>query len=310
MKNISEMPVMGIGTWQSDPEKLYNAIVTAVEYGYRHIDCAYIYDNEKIVGEAIDHLIKKGTVTRSELWITSKLWNSFHKRSQILGAIETSLTDLRTDYLDLYLVHWPIALKEGVKFPTTRNDFYTLEQVPLAETWSGMEDCFESKLSRNIGVSNFSMKKLDGLAATWNVPAQVNQVEMNPYLQQKELLKYCQSNDIKVTAYSPLGKGNVARQNNLNLFEDAVIKDVAQRNKCTVSQVLLKWAIQKNITVIPKSVTPERIRENFDALKVTLAPADMALIDTLDKHNRISYGGVFMVDNGPYTYENIWDEQK
>lgn len=302
------MPVIGIGTWKSDPEKLYNAIVEAVRCGYRHIDCAYIYQNEEIVGEALENLIRSGEVRREELWITSKLWNSFHKRKDALPAIELSLKNLRLDYLDLYLVHWPVALKEGVLFPESAADMYSLEEVPLSETWIGMEECLNRGLAKHIGVSNFNVEKLERLMETAAVVPEVNQVELNPYLQQPELVGYCKKNNICITAYSPLGKGDTARQDGLNLFRDPVLTEIAERNKCTVSQVLLKWGMQRGFVEIPKSVTPERIKENFDSLDITLSDDEMMRISTLDKNNRISFGGVFFKEGGPYTYDSIWND--
>ncbi len=308
--NGDRMPMLGIGTWQSDPEKLYDAIVEAVKYGYRHIDCAYIYQNEAIVGRALKHLFDTGTVRREELWITSKLWNASHRREQALPAIRKSLELLGLEYLDLYLIHWPVALRAGTLFPESAADFVPLDEVPLAETWQGMEDCFEAGLTRHIGVSNFSVNKLGALLDTCRIRPENNQIELNPYLQQPALVDYCREQKIGVTAFSPLGKGNVARRNDLNLYEDPVIRAIAAERGCTVSQVLLKWAIQKGITVIPKSVTPARIRENYDAIRVTLTAADVAAIDRLDKHNRISFGGLWLIEGSPYTYESLWDEKE
>lgn len=301
--------MLGIGTWQSDPKKLYDAIVEAVKYGYRHIDCAYIYENEEIVGRALRHLFDTGVVKREDLWITSKLWNACHRREQALPAIRTSLANLGLDYLDMYLIHWPVAFHEGVKFPESVEDVISLDEIPLSETWKGMEDCHKAGLTRHIGVSNFSAKKIAGILEGCEIRPENNQVELNPYLQQKSLTEYCFEENICVTAFSPLGKGNVARQNDLNLYEEPVIRRIAEEQHCTVSQVLLKWAIQKGIVVIPKSVTPSRIRENFDAVKVALTTDDVAAIDRLDKRNRISYGAAWLMEGSPYTYENLWDEQ-
>lgn len=307
-QNGDQMPVLGIGTWQSDPEKLYDAIIEAVKYGYRHIDCAYIYQNEDIVGRALKHLFETGVVKREDLWITSKLWNACHRREQALPAIKESLNNLGIEYLDMYLIHWPVAFRPGVKFPESAADIVSLEEIPLAETWKGMEECHKAGLTRHIGVSNFSVKKLKALKEGADIQPENNQVEMNPYLQQQELFEYCFAEGICVTAFSPLGKGNVARQNDLNLYEDPVIKNIAAEQNCTVSQVLLKWAVQKGIVVIPKSVTASRIRENFDAMKVNLTVEDMERIATLDKNNRISYGAAWLIEGSPYTYDNLWDE--
>lgn len=305
--NGDRMPMLGIGTWQSDPEKLYDAIVEAVRCGYRHIDCAYIYQNEQIVGRALHDLFEAGVVTREELWITSKLWNSAHRREQALPAIRRSLELLGLDYLDMYLIHWPVVLKEGVLFPKTADDFMTLDEVPLQETWQGMEDCLKAGLTRHIGVSNFSIRKLAALLKTCEIRPENNQVELNPYLQQPGLVDYCRRENICVTAFSPLGKGNVAKVNDLNMYEDSVIATIASQHVCTISQVLLRWAIQKGIVVIPKSVTPARIRENFDAIHVRLTEEEMARIDSLDKNNRISFGTPWLLEGSPYTLENLWD---
>ena len=305
--NGDRMPVMGIGTWRSDPEKVYDAIVEAVKYGYRHIDCAYIYRNEAIVGQALEHVFKSGLARREDIWVTSKLWNSFHKRKQAIPAIENTLKDLRLDYLDLYLIHWPVALKEGILFPEKPEDCYTLGEVPLEETWKGMEDCLDVGLTRHIGVSNFSISKMETVIASAHIKPEVNQIEVNPYMQQRETVKFCRDNGICVTAYSPLGKGDIARERGLNLFRDPLIIDIAKRRKCTVPQVLLRWALQKGLVVIPKSVTPSRIRENFDAVDVHLTDVDMMEITTLDKENRISTGNAFLLPGGPYTGETLWE---
>ena len=309
-QNGDRMPMLGIGTWQSDPAKLYEAIVEAVKYGYRHIDCAYIYENEEIVGRALRHLFDTGVVRREELWITSKLWNACHRREQALPAIRRSLELLGLDYLDMYLIHWPVVFREGTKFPESVADILSLDEIPLAETWRGMEDCHDAGLARHIGVSNFSVRKLQGILSDCRIRPENNQVEMNPYLQQPALRDYCQRENICVTAFSPLGKGDVARQNDLNLYADPVIRSIAAERGCTITQVLLAWAIQRGIVVIPKSVTPSRIRENFDTIRVTLTETDLAAIDGLDKHNRISWGGLWIIEGSPYTYENLWDEQQ
>jgi alcohol dehydrogenase (NADP+) len=284
--------------------------VEAVRYGYRHIDCAYIYQNEAIVGRALRHLFDEGTVRRDELWVTSKLWNASHRREQAIPAVRKSLEWLGLDYLDLYLIHWPVALKAGTLFPESPADFVPPEEIPLAQTWQGMEDCLREGFTRHIGVSNFTAGKLSALLETCRIRPENNQVELNPYLQQPALVEYCFEQRIGVTAYSPLGKGNVARRNDLNLFEDPVIRAIAAKQGCTVSQVMLKWAIDKGIAVIPKSVTPERIRENYDAIRVALTTDDTAAIDRLDRHNRISFGGLWLVEGSPYTYRSLWEEDE
>ncbi|MDR0954076.1 MAG: aldo/keto reductase [Rikenellaceae bacterium] len=304
-ENGDRMPLLGLGTWQSEPEKLYEAVLTAVRAGYRHIDCAYVYQNEEAVGRALKYLIDNGEVRREELWITSKLWNSFHRREQVIPALRHTLASLQLDYLDMYLVHWPLVFCEGVMFPQSVADLVSLSEIPIAQTWSGMEEAHREKLTRHIGVSNFSIKKLKELLATCAVRPENNQIELNPYLQQPALVDYCLAENIAVTAFSPLGKGDQAFKDGLNLYRDPVIVRTAQEQHATPAQVLLRWAIQKGIAVIPKSVTPSRIRENFEAVNLVLTTDQMAAIDRLDRHHRMSGGWNY---GGEFTLANLWDE--
>jgi alcohol dehydrogenase (NADP+) len=304
-ENGDRMPLLGLGTWQSEPEKLFEAVLTAVRAGYRHIDCAYVYQNEEAVGRALKYLIDNGEVRREELWITSKLWNSFHRREQVIPALRHTLASLQLDYLDMYLVHWPLAFREGVLFPQSVADLVSLSEIPISETWSGMEEAHREKLTRHIGVSNFSIKKIKELLATCAVRPENNQIELNPYLQQPALVDYCFAENIAVTAFSPLGKGDQAFKDGLNLYRDPVIVRTAQEQHATPAQVLLRWAIQKGIAVIPKSVTPSRIHENFEAVNLVLTTDQMAAIDRLDRHHRMSGGWNY---GGEFTLANLWDE--
>jgi len=146
------MPALGLGTWKSDPGEVYKAVREAIKMGYRHIDCAMIYQNEAEIGQAFSDAFKDGDVKREELWITSKLWNNAHIKDDVQPALENTLKDLQLDYLDLYLIHWPVALKPGVGFPSSEDDFLSLKEVPTAVTWSGMEECKKVGLAKHIGV--------------------------------------------------------------------------------------------------------------------------------------------------------------
>jgi alcohol dehydrogenase (NADP+) len=288
---------IGLGTWKSTPGEVGAAVATAIELGYRHIDCASIYGNEAEIGVALEEC----GVPREELWITSKLWNSSHAAGDVRPALDKTLSDLRVDYLDLYLIHWPVAQKPGVVIPESGADFVSLDDIPVAETWGAMEAAADAGLARHIGVSNFSVLKLERLLADARIPPYMNQIEMHPYLQQPEMLAFCNAHDIKLTAYAPLGSENKA------LLEDATVGAVGIRNDCTPAQVLLAWGVQRGTSVIPKSVHRDRLAQNLAAGNVALSEDDMAELAALDRAHRFIDGTFWVHEGGPYTLDNLWD---
>jgi alcohol dehydrogenase (NADP+) len=310
--NGNPMPILGLGTWKSQPGEVYEAVKTALRLGYRHIDCARIYGNEAEVGQALAESFAEQVVTRSDLWVTSKLWNDSHAPEDVQSGLAASLTDLQLDYLDLFLIHWPVCIKKGEGFPLSKEKLVALEELPVGATWEGMEALVDQGLCRHIGVSNFSLTKLQSLVASARIKPEMNQVELHPYLQQTALLEYCQHQGIQMTAYSPLGSPD--RPDSLKaadepvLMADPIIGQIASRHGVSPAQVLISWAIHRGTAVIPKSVNPERIAQNLAAAEVSLSPADLQAIAQLDRHRRYVDGSIWVVEGGPYTLANLWDE--
>ena len=307
-QNNDAMPALGLGTWQAPRGEVGQAVREAIQIGYRHIDCAAIYGNEKEIGEALQAAFDTNEVRREELWITSKLWNTKHERSKVRPALEKTLTDLRLDYLDGYLIHWPVVLRDVVLH--VPDNFVPLEEMPIANTWLGMEEVLDAGLARHIGVSNFSIKKLEKLLETARHRPEVNQVEMHPLLAQNGLVAFCEAEKIHVTAYCPLGRpGSSDVPNNApDLLGNPVVTGIAEQHNCTPAQVVLAWAMERGTSPIPKSTNPQRLKENFAAQNVALTPTDMVAINALDRHYRYVDGTFWTRPGGPYTLENLWDE--
>jgi alcohol dehydrogenase (NADP+) len=305
------MPALGLGTWKSEPEEVNRAVRTAIEVGYRHIDCAAIYQNEEEVGRALADAFQAGDANREEVWITSKLWNDSHAPEEVRPALQTSLKKLQLDYLDLYLIHWPVALRHGTVLPRGPEDFLPLSEVPLESTWEAMLKVSEQGLVREVGVSNFSERKIEQVRnATGQTPA-VNQIELHPYLQQDALVEACEELGIAVTAYSPLGSPDSAammgRDDDLLLAQHPTIAQIAESHSATSGQVLIAWALARGTSVIPKSVHPGRIAENWGARDLTLTLADMTAIASLDRHQRMVDGRFWFVGE-TYSPQTLWDE--
>ena len=284
----SSMPIIGLGTWKSDPGKVGEAVTHALtECGYRHIDCAWIYGNEKEIGEAFNSVFGKGAVRREDVFVTSKLWNSFHAKSDVAKACKETLSNLRLDYLDLYLMHWGLPTPPEDTDPeediVDKEGFLVTTPIPIRETWGAMQELVKAGLVKAIGVSNFTGMMVLDLLSYAEIPPAVNQIELHPYLQQTRLVEFCQHEKIAVTAYSPLGRPGTGG----HLIHDPVIATVARQHNKTPAQVLLRWGIQRNTIVIPKSSTPERIRENIGILDFELSDADMQEIAGLDKNERL-----------------------
>lgn len=253
------MPQLGFGVYKVTNEEIKDAVTHALNAGYRSIDTAQFYDNEAGVGEAI----KESGIPREEIFVTTKVWNTHHGYDKALEAFEQSLTLLNLDYIDLYLVHWPMP----------KYDLYV-------ETYKALEKLYHDGRVRAIGVSNFHIVHLERLLAECEIKPVVNQVECHPYLQQKELKAFCKENDIVVEAWSPIAKGG-------EVLQDEIIKEIADKYGKSAAQVVLRWHMQEGTIAIPKSVTPSRIKENIDIFDFSLTDEEMEKIASLDRNHRI-----------------------
>uniref|UniRef100_A0A1Y1N6N7 NADP-dependent oxidoreductase domain-containing protein n=1 Tax=Photinus pyralis TaxID=7054 RepID=A0A1Y1N6N7_PHOPY len=290
LNNGLEIPIFGLGTWKSNPGEVTQAVEDAIDAGYRHIDCAFIYQNEKEIGVALAKKFKEGKIKREDIFVTSKLWNAFHSPHLVEGALRQSLQNLGLDYLDLYLIHWPIGFKEGGElFPIDADGKMQFSNVDYVDTWRAMEKLVQQGLVKSIGLSNFNKRQIEDILKVATIPPAMNQIECHPYLNQKKLIEFCKSKGIAITAYSPLGSPDRpwAKPEEPKLLDDEKLKEVAKKYGKTTAQVLIKYQIQRGIVTIPKSANKVRIQENFNIFDFELSADDMAYIDTFDCNGRI-----------------------
>lgn len=260
LSNNVTIPELGFGTWQTpDGDVAVASVKKALEVGYRHIDTAQGYKNEASVGQAI----KESSIPREELFLTTKLWNANHSYDLVMSSFEESLEKLQTDYIDLFLIHWPN--------PVAFRDNW---QTANAETWRAFEELYQAGKIKAIGVSNFLPHHFKELKKTATIFPMVNQIFLAPGELQEEVVTYCQEHDVLLEAYSPLGTGKI--------FDVPEMKALAEKHQKSIAQVALRWSLQHGFLPLPKSVTPSRIEENIHVFDFELSEEDMKTIDQLD----------------------------
>ncbi|XP_075131491.1 rho crystallin-like isoform X2 [Leptodactylus fuscus] len=293
----NSIPIIGLGTYASPdvPKSLgEEATKIAIDLGYRHIDCAYIYGNEVQIGSAIRAKIADGTVKREEIFYTGKLWCTFFSPELVRKGLEKSLQDLQLDYLDLYIMHWPFSLKPaGAEEPSNPDKPFVYDDVDFCATWEALEACKDAGLVKSIGVSNFNKRQLERLLSKPGLKHKpvCNQVECHVYLSQSKLQAYCSSKDIVLVAYSVLGSHRDKNWVDLStpvLLEDPVLASVAAKYNCSPAEVAMRFVLQKGIVVLAKSFSAARLKQNLGVFDFELKPEDMKTLEGLDKN--LHYG--------------------
>ncbi|KAL2840231.1 NADP-dependent oxidoreductase domain-containing protein [Aspergillus pseudodeflectus] len=301
-----DMPIVGFGLWKVNNDTCADQVYEAIKAGYRLFDGACDYGNEVEAGQGVARAIKEGIVKREDLFIVSKLWNSFHDGDRVEPIARKQLADWGVDYFDLYIVHFPISLKyvdPSVRYPPSWNSEagkVELGNATIQETWTAMESLVDKSLARSIGISNFSAQLLMDLLRYARVRPATLQIEHHPYLTQTRLVDYAQREGIAITAYSSFGPLSFLElqvtkaENTPPLFEHETIKSIAAKHGKTPAQVLLRWATQRNIAVIPKSNNPARLAQNLDVVGFDLESSEIEAISALDKGLRF---------NDPHNYD-------
>lgn len=285
-----KMPMVGLGTWKSATGEVTEAVKAAIDVGYRHIDCALVYGNEPEVGEGIKCKITDGTVKREDLFVVSKLWNAHHEPKDVRPMLQKSLSNLGLDYLDLYLIHWPVALKPGDEmFPRDADGNILYHQVPHMDIWRELEKCVDDGLVKSIGLSNFNSVQIQNILDNCRIKPSNLQVEIHPFFSQEKLVKFCHERGVTVTAYSPLGSPDRpwVKPGEPTLLDDPNVVAVAKKCNKSPAQVILRWLLQRDIIIIPKSITPSRIKENLEIIDFELSADDMKVIDGFNRDCRL-----------------------
>ncbi|XP_006820946.1 aldo-keto reductase family 1 member B1-like [Saccoglossus kowalevskii] len=285
LNNGLKMPKVGLGTWKSSPEAVREAVKSAIGAGYRHIDTASVYGNEKEIGNALKEVLNEGKVKREELFITTKLAQSQMDPEALRRNFEASYTNLQLDYIDLYLIHNPIGLKASVNDAVATGK-YAPDGVDYVDTWKILETFVDEGRVKSIGVSNFNDKQIERILKVAKYKPVVNQIELNPYFTRTKLVDRCQANGIVIIAYSSFGSLDRpwAKEGDANLLKDPTVLSLAEKHNKSSAQVLLRFAIDRGCLVIPKSVTPKRIQDNIEVFDFKLTADDINTLMSLNRN--------------------------
>ncbi len=316
LNNGSKMPAIGLGTFGSDHvsnDAVAQAVKTAIEMGYRHIDCASVYGNEAEIGQVLAETLASGTVSRDELWITSKLWNDKHAEEDVIASCQKSVADLQLDYLDLYLVHWPFPNfhAKGCDVSSRSPDAKPYIHANFMKTWRQMEKLVEMGLVKNIGTSNMTQPKLELLLADAAIKPVINEMEIHPHFQQQELYDYVVSQDIQPVGFCPIGSPARPERDKSSDdtvdTEDPVLCEIAAKHGLHPATLCVKWAEQRGQIPIPFSTNPRNMLANLKSLtSEKLSDAEMEALSKIDKNCRLIKGQVFLWKEGQ-TWEDLWD---
>ncbi|KAI8488816.1 Aldose reductase [Branchiostoma belcheri] len=282
----ASMPQVGLGTWQSKDNECYEAVKAALDAGYRHIDTAELYQNEKGIGRALKEKMGDG-MARKDVFVVSKLWNTRHHPDDVMPACQKSLDDLGLDYLDLYLMHHPFPWARGDNLLPITDGKAEHSDVPFMDTWKAMENLVDAGLVKAIGVSNFNISQMEEVLTNGRIKPAVNQVESHPYVTCNRMLEFCTEKGVVMTAYCPLGAPGDLADHGLAVLEDPEIKKIAEKHGKSPAQVCLRWQVQRGVVVIPKSLRAARMVENSQIFDFKLSAAEVETINNLDQDKRV-----------------------
>jgi len=296
LRNGLKIPQIGFGTWQSKPGEVERAVAEAIKVGFRHIDCALVYNNQNEVADGI----RDAGIDRKELILVSKLWNNSHRPENVEADLDLTLKQLRTDYLDVWLIHWPVAFVPGPALqpinPETGFKHVDKDAPGITATWKEVVRVFkETKKVRAIGVSNFTVGQLEKIIEATGVVPEVNQIECHPCLIQPELFKFCKEKGIAITCYSPLGNNITGKA---RVIDSPEVQAIAKKMGKTPAQILIAWCAHQGFIVLTKSVTPERIQANFQDIEISDED-----FETISAWGRANYSRA----NAPFEYTPSWD---
>ena len=309
-KSIKEMPKVGFGLWKVPKNVSSDTVCSAIEVGYRHFDSASDYGNEKEVGEGIKMAIDMGLCKREDLWITSKLWNTYHHPDHVNLALEKTLEDLQLDYIDLYMIHFPISLEfvpfderyppEWFNDPDSNDPKMIPSRVSLSDTWHAMESLKQEERTKYLGVCNYSSGLLHDLMNYCEIKPDMLQIESHPHLTQEKLIRLAKNYGLEVTAFSPLGSISYEEiggaEETESLLRNETIKSTAKELEISPAQLVLSWALNRGTSIVVKSTNEKRMKENLDASKIKLEQSVLERISALNINRRYNDPGIFCED--------------